>query len=86
MKNTILDLPVTPSYVLVDGNKLPKDLPTEARAVVKGDATVYCIAAASILAKVTRDRYECQPPRMHNIDAVFSLVFMHAVVVWVWIE
>ncbi len=45
------------SMVLVDGNRLPKELPFEARAVVKGDAVSASIAAASILAKVTRDRY-----------------------------
>lgn len=41
---------------LVDGNRLPKDMPCEAEAVVKGDSKEYSIAAASILAKVTRDR------------------------------
>lgn len=44
------------SLMLVDGNKVPKDLPLAAQAVVKGDARVPEIAAASILAKVTRDR------------------------------
>ncbi|EFJ51591.1 hypothetical protein VOLCADRAFT_87765 [Volvox carteri f. nagariensis] len=43
-------------FLLVDGNRLPKDLPVPGRAVVKGDATVSCIAAASCIAKVTRDR------------------------------
>jgi ribonuclease HII len=51
MKHTIEHVQPSPSYVLVDGNKLPKNLTMEARAVVKGDATVYCISAASILAK-----------------------------------
>jgi len=41
--------------VLVDGNQLPV-LGVLAEAVVRGDATVPCISAASILAKVTRDR------------------------------
>ncbi|MCW8808994.1 MAG: ribonuclease HII [Rhodanobacter sp.] len=40
----------------VDGNKLPKDLPCPGRAIVGGDALVPSISAASILAKVTRDR------------------------------
>lgn len=44
------------SLVLVDGNRLP-DVPFEARALVKGDGISASIAAASILAKVTRDRY-----------------------------
>jgi len=40
----------------VDGNKLPKDLPCPGRAIVGGDALEPAISAASILAKVTRDR------------------------------
>lgn len=44
-------------FILVDGNRLPKNLPpTTSRAITKGDAKVYTIAAASIIAKVTRDR------------------------------
>ncbi|MBQ2798320.1 MAG: ribonuclease HII [Ruminiclostridium sp.] len=45
-----------PDMVLIDGNKSP-DLPVETETVVKGDATSASIAAASILAKVARDRY-----------------------------
>lgn len=41
---------------LIDGNKLPKDLPCHGRAIVGGDALEPAISAASILAKVTRDR------------------------------
>jgi len=40
----------------IDGNKLPKDLPCPGRAIVGGDALEPAISAASILAKVTRDR------------------------------
>eukprot|EP01035_Chromulina_nebulosa_P009446 gene9446-12763_t len=46
-------------HILVDGNKVPSDLPDDALskvAVVKGDSRIYSIAAASIIAKVTRDR------------------------------
>jgi ribonuclease HII len=43
-------------YALVDGNRLPKGMPCAAEAVVKGDGREFSIAAASILAKVTRDR------------------------------
>ena len=43
-------------YVLVDGNRLPKTLTHPCESVVKGDGRVYSIAAASIIAKVTRDR------------------------------
>ena len=48
----------SPTYVLVDGNKVPPQMPEwwMREAVVKGDAKVFCIAAASIIAKVTRDR------------------------------
>jgi ribonuclease HII len=43
-------------YALVDGNRLPTAMPCGSEAVVKGDSKEFCIAAASILAKVTRDR------------------------------
>ncbi len=48
-----------PSIALVDGNRLPKSLPCPARAIVGGDASEPAISAASILAKVTRDRILC---------------------------
>ncbi len=46
---------VVADYALIDGN-IDRDFPIPARAVIKGDATSMSIAAASILAKVTRDR------------------------------
>jgi len=49
-------LPERPAFALVDGNRLPKDLACPAEAVVDGDAKVLSIAAASIIAKVIRDR------------------------------
>ena len=56
MKRAIEDLAVVPDICLIDGNKTPvADVKTE--AVVKGDAKSQSIAAASILAKVARDRY-----------------------------
>lgn len=55
MRRAINNLPVKADYALVDGN-IAKDFPIQARPVVKGDATSPSIAAASILAKVTRDR------------------------------
>ncbi len=56
MKRAIEDLAVVPDICLIDGNKPPVvDVKTE--AVVKGDAKSQSIAAASILAKVARDRY-----------------------------
>ncbi|MEM9793969.1 MAG: ribonuclease HII [Pseudomonadota bacterium] len=56
MARALADLPVAPQAALIDGNRLPPDLPCPAEAVVKGDAKVPAIAAASIVAKVTRDR------------------------------
>jgi ribonuclease HII len=44
------------AYALVDGNRVPTAMPCRAEAIVKGDSKEYSIAAASILAKVTRDR------------------------------
>lgn len=46
-----------PTLALVDGNRIPPDMTCSAEAVVKGDAKSKSIAAASIIAKVTRDRY-----------------------------
>lgn len=55
MTQAVGQLKVVPRLALVDGNKLPR-LPFPARAIVKGDAKCLSIAAASIMAKVTRDR------------------------------
>ena len=54
MRRAVEALPIQPSLVLVDGNRLPK-WPYEARAIVKGDLSEPSIGAASILAKVQRD-------------------------------
>ncbi len=59
MKRAVESLGTTPDLVLVDGNKKP-DLNIEAQTVIKGDAKSQSIAAASILAKVSRDRYMLQ--------------------------
>ena len=56
MKRAIAASGAEPDMVLVDGNRLPKDFGFNAKAVVKGDAKSYSISAASILAKVYRDR------------------------------
>ncbi|AUQ24462.1 ribonuclease HII [Dickeya zeae] len=55
MQRAVAALPVTPDFVLIDGNRCPA-LPMPSQAVVKGDSRVAEISAASILAKVTRDR------------------------------
>lgn len=56
MKSAIEQLSVKPELALIDGNRV-SDFGVEAQAVVKGDAKVASIAAASILAKVARDDY-----------------------------
>lgn len=55
MRRAVLALVPSATHALVDGNRCPL-LPCTAQAVVKGDRTVPAISAASILAKVTRDR------------------------------
>ncbi len=57
MKRAVEDLSTKPHLVLVDGNKVPSGLDIPCKCVIKGDATSASIAAASILAKVARDRY-----------------------------
>ena len=57
MTRAVSGLAITPDYVLVDGNRCPPGLEQPAQAVVKGDASSASIAAASILAKVSRDHY-----------------------------
>ena len=64
MQRAVAGLAVRPDYVLIDGNKTP-ELPMAAQAVVKGDLRVAEISAASILAKVTRDR------EMEELDAQY---------------
>ncbi|MBT5421155.1 MAG: ribonuclease HII [Candidatus Cloacimonetes bacterium] len=56
MEEAVIYLEVKPDYCLIDGNKTPKKLIGFSKAIVKGDAKIASIAAASILAKVTRDR------------------------------
>ena len=56
LDDLIANYDIKPDFALIDGNRLPADLPCPARAIVKGDATSLSIAAASIVAKVTRDR------------------------------
>lgn len=56
MKRAVEGLGIAPDLALIDGNKLP-ELNCPARFVIKGDATSASISAASVLAKVARDRY-----------------------------
>ena len=59
MQRAVEGLRLKPGHVLVDGNRLPT-LGMTSEAIVKGDATVPAISAASVLAKVTRDRWCAQ--------------------------
>ena len=65
MEEAVLALKVKPNLCLIDGNKIPKKLVGFSKAIVKGDAKIASIAAASILAKVTRDRL------MHKLHEEF---------------
>ena len=64
MKRACEGLGIKPEYALIDGNRTP-ELPIPCEAVVKGDSVSASIAAASILAKVVRDRY------MKELDAKY---------------
>ncbi len=55
MRRAVMRLPEMPRLALVDGNQAP-DLPCEVRCIVGGDASELAIGAASIVAKVVRDR------------------------------
>lgn len=57
MQRACAGLPHTPAQALIDGNRVPAGLSCPARAIVKGDAQVAAISAASILAKTARDAY-----------------------------
>lgn len=56
MRRAVEGLSISPHEVLIDGNRVPPGLLVPARAIVQGDATEAAISAASILAKVSRDR------------------------------
>jgi ribonuclease HII len=65
MVRAVAALPNRPDYLLIDGNRLPQDLPCPADCLIKGDARVLSIAAASIVAKVTRDRIMVDLAQQH---------------------
>ncbi len=56
MNRAIDGLAVKPDFALIDGNRVPKDIKIPCETVVKGDGKSMSVAAASVLAKVTRDR------------------------------
>jgi len=55
MARAVRNLPRPPGYILIDGNRVPEDLPCPAEAIIKGDASQAAIGAASIIAKTVRD-------------------------------
>jgi len=67
MKLCILDLQIKPDLVLIDGNIIPKGIEAQCKPIIKGDSIYACIAAASILAKVTRDRI------LFDLDKLYPL-------------
>ena len=67
MVNAVSNLKVKPNHILIDGNKVPDRLVGRATSIVKGDRKVLSIAAASIIAKVTRDKL------MHDLGSEFPV-------------
>ncbi len=65
MTRAVQGLKIRPEWTLIDGNRVPGDLVGTASAVVKGDALVPEISAASIIAKVARDAEMQQLHEMH---------------------
>lgn len=59
MRRAVAALPLEPAHLLIDGNRLPPDLPCAATPIVKGDGCCPSIAAASIVAKCWRDAHMC---------------------------
>ncbi|MEZ5886170.1 MAG: ribonuclease HII [Paracoccaceae bacterium] len=65
MVRALAALPRAPDHCLIDGNLLPRDLTLSAEALVRGDGRALSIAAASIVAKVTRDRIMVDLAQQH---------------------
>ncbi|MCB2116268.1 MAG: ribonuclease HII [Rhodobacteraceae bacterium] len=65
MRRAVAGLSEMPDHVLVDGNRIPPGLTCGAEAIVKGDARALSIAAASIVAKVWRDRLMVDLAQQH---------------------
>ena len=55
MRRAVAGLALVPDKILIDGNRVPPDLPAPAEAVVKGDSKIIEMSAASVLAKTARD-------------------------------
>ncbi len=67
MRRALAALNPAPDFALIDGNRMPGDLPCAAETLVRGDARCLSIAAASILAKVARDAIMADLARMHPL-------------------
>jgi ribonuclease HII len=65
MERAVTRLVTNAGHALIDGNMIPRSLSCSAEAVVKGDARCLSIAAASIIAKVTRDRIMVDLAQQH---------------------
>lgn len=65
MRRAAASLPLRPGHALIDGRDVPPGLPCPGTAVIRGDGLSVSIAAASIIAKVTRDRL------MRRLDSVY---------------
>lgn len=65
MVRAIAALPVAADHLLIDGNRMPPGLPCAARTIIGGDALCLSIAAASIVAKVARDRIMVDLAQQH---------------------
>ena len=64
MKRAIQGLSLSPEYIIVDGNRLPS-WPYPSEALVRGDSIAPCVSAASIIAKVFRDK------EMRDLDKIY---------------
>lgn len=65
MRRAVENLKVKPEFALVDGNRTPTNFPCGVKTIVKGDAKSYSVSAASIAAKVYRDRLMCDLARKY---------------------
>ena len=69
MEQATRQLEIEPDYALIDGNAIPNNMPCESQEIIKGDQKCLSIAAASIIAKVTRDNIMIN---VHNAYPIFD--------------
>jgi len=65
MRRALAGLGRVPDYALVDGNRMPRDMPCAGETIIKGDARSVSIAAASIVAKTVRDALMVELAQQH---------------------